>query len=150
MSDWKFQSNDLFRQDIVKDSHTVDLEYEIVVKANQKLQEWIAKAPVVYGVNGVFRAEDQHSAYTHQARLICIEEIKKCEHPKEKVKEITLYAWNTFISDPLDIYYTKSVTSSPSTGHKAVARCPQLDETFYKCECGAKVEPLSFGEVKEK
>lgn len=52
--------------------------------------------------------------HTHQAILINIEEIKKCEHPKEKV------------SYQLDIRDNKFMMP------------------YHVCECGAKVYPIKF------
>lgn len=56
--------------------------------------------------------------HTHKAILIAIQEIKKCEHPKDKIKQLLC---------------------NPAS---------QSRETFFECECGARVEPTEFREVK--
>lgn len=59
---------------------------------------------------------------THKALLINIEPIEACNHPKEKVRpDCTIYVINGF-----------------TTG----------GENHFRCECGAKLKPLTFEEIK--
>lgn len=67
---------------------------------------------------------------THQAKLICIEEIKTCEHPKEKIKWI------------ID-------TEEPDRSIGLKNEYHYLYSQYFECECGAKVEPVKWEEVKE-
>lgn len=85
---------------------------EIAVLANAALKEWLDAAPLVYGVAAadgqvLSFMKQKGPAFTHQARLVCIEEIVKapCKHA------------------PLDVAvqigpYTKSVTFDYSSDSK--------------------------------
>lgn len=64
--------------------------------------------------------------HTHQALLISIEPIAKCEHPKGKIK---------VASD-----------CAPSSGKQGCL--PRFSGEYYQCKCGARVEPESFKECK--
>lgn len=56
--------------------------------------------------------------YTHKALLINIEPIEKCNHPKEKVRR-----------------FSGAHVEGENIG-------------FFVCECGAKVHPCSYEEIK--
>ena len=102
---------------------------ETIAQANAFFDKWLEIQPVLYGVsrfgrlvfNGVQTNED-----THTARLVDIQPIKaKCEHPAEKIKLVHT------------AMYAKSYTDR--NNHIA----------DYQCECGARVSPSKFKEVKE-
>ena len=88
--------------------------------ANAKLER---EGKVVYGNNKIELGTSMWTAQatrdTHQALLINIEPIEKCEHPKEKVDlERGTLSW---------------------TNERGI---------HYLCECGAKMKPKEFEEVK--
>lgn len=98
--------------------------------------EWLAKQSVVKGSGHSedgsfvwFERTVANGFYTHQARLCCIEEIKKCEHPKEKVK---FPYWNNMEPPTKTGTLTNTITVRWDVGI---------------CECGAKVRPREFEEV---
>lgn len=100
--------------------------------ANIKFEQYIhTHGKVVYGASlpesfncvGMDWQESQYKR-THQAVLINIEEIKKCEHSKDKIMAIVKEGW-----DNKTKYYAKEVDG-------------------YQCQCGARVEPVSFRSVK--
>lgn len=92
--------------------------------ANDKLKR---DGRVVYGSNNDRDwSFNKFEGDTHQALLICIEEIKKCDHPKEK------------------IFARESGKPSRLTlSGMSVDSCIQ-----YYCECGTRVEPAGFREYK--
>lgn len=61
---------------------------------------------------------------THQARLVCIEEIKKCEHPRDQIR------WDR------------------TCDHTHFGPSEVAENYFrWKCTCGAEVRPKGFEEV---
>jgi len=75
---------------------------------------------IVYSNEAAFTWRLSDESKDHRALLINIEKISPCEHPKEKVE---LVCWEK--GDFKDEEYK-----------------------IFKCECGAKVEPSEFKEVK--
>lgn len=92
MSDWEFRLEDF---DVVPPGGTNILghNHNAAVQANTKLKEWIEKSPVVFCESSSSKCfQPWHNVSfqgcTHQARLIMITPLAKCEHPIEKVKEL--------------------------------------------------------------
>lgn len=112
-----------------------DFEYTTVLSihtanvANDKFNRWLYKQIRVYGSSSgtpwhnVSFQEKINISDTHQAYLVGIEEIKKCEHPKEKI------TW----------YRSQDIHAFGSLG----------SNIEYKCTCGARVRPSSFEEVTD-
>lgn len=99
-----------------------DIQKELVTIAQQIFDKWLSEQPVVYMSTGAYdndewteKLEDRFRK--KKARLVCIEEIKKCYHPKEKVKSKYFYS-------------------------------EIAEGIVHECECGAKVQPKEFEEVK--
>ncbi len=57
--------------------------------AQKIFDKWLSEQKVVYGQPPEFYdwTVDKCPTDTHTARIICIEPIVKCDHPKEKVQE---------------------------------------------------------------
>lgn len=125
---WKFEPEDF---QITKHNYKeipplvyVMLSNEIAAEiANKKLAEWLKDAPTVYGCKwdtGMnYFTTNKSDTDTHKARLIMIEPIVKCTHPKEKVN--------------IGVHNNGGLLSAE----------------YYECECGANVRPSGFEEVKE-
>lgn len=127
MTDWEFDIADFrFQGKITEQSLLVRDQ------AQAQLDKWLASAMTVYTVNSLFNMDSFTVHKTpmdkgHKALLIKIEEIKKCEHPKEKVQVSVIE------------FFTKGPTIKMNgTGFA----------NNYFCQCGARVEPTEFKEVK--
>lgn len=79
-------------------------------------------------LNGQGDIELTNSGQSHQALLINIEPLEKCQHPKEKVNLVKQY-----------------LTRGLVLGEKTT----ECIGSGYLCECGYRVEPNSFVEIKE-
>jgi len=71
-------------------------------------------------IEGNYGSKKRISASTHKALLINIELLEKCKHPKEKILRISTN-------------YDDGLKATHST---------------YECQCGVKVKPTAFEEVK--
>ena len=63
---------------------------------------------------------------TGKALLISVEPIEKCSHPKEKVQILITEGWQKQNGEKLPVFQSES----------------------YQCECGTKVQPSFFEEIK--
>ena len=66
-----------------------------------------------------------------------IEPIEKCSHPKEKVK---IY--------PQFNLQAQQQQAAMTDFEKQYFRLGQYAETYYQCECGARVQPKEFEAVE--
>lgn len=90
--------------------------------ANAKLER---KGKVVYASDlsvVEWYSETPEFKPTHKALLINIEPIEKCKHPAEKVKSKSEAIYGAFIGQLIKL------------------------DSWYECECGAKVKPKEFEE----
>lgn len=123
---------DFFKPEDFKDVRDPFIKTQVSHIANDKLA---CEGKVVQGISGSIWGEiDQidgegfkqidfnRKPSTHQALLINIKPIVKCEHPKERVA-------------------LRSHVSAGDAGHKLLS-------SEHRCECGAKVQPTSFEEIK--
>lgn len=108
-----------------KEIHEVLKEWQrsfAAKQANARLNEWLSKngKPVYACLSRTwFETIDQCQGHaSHKAWLICEKIIEKCSHPKEKVTNQGQYVDN-----------------------KVIWHC-------FICECGAKVQPKEFEEIK--
>lgn len=118
------------------------LNAAFVVETCQKLfDEWLEQQPAVIGfypADGMIFPKMTYLSESYKdidgikivrkARLVCIEEIKPCTHPAEKVKVYSSKAQALFDPGPVLKY--------------------GLDQ-YWQCECGVEVVPNSY-RAKEK
>lgn len=115
--------NDYGVRDFSTDS---SVRYNVAIAANTKLKR---EGRVVYGYSMSHEEAwtiGKGAIDTHKALLINIEPLQACLHPKEKVK------------------------ISIKEGFEKLEGCmvPMYQNESYVCECGARVEPSGFSEVK--
>lgn len=93
--------------------------------AQRIFNNWLSEQPVVYGphMGNKWDRNLVKDRDAMQARLVCIEEVKKCEHPPNKIKHLEARLHGNYTDK---ILYTE----------------------FFECECGAKVKPNSFSECE--
>lgn len=101
-------------------------------RAQEIYDRWLEKQPTVYGQNVDIKGFWSFSASkenldTHTAKLVCIQELKTCEHPPEKVKAKAKKAFST----------------CPDNEPGCLVAHYDVNYVF-ECECGATVEPASY------
>lgn len=121
VSDWEFAPEDF--KDLMFNAKGMYLAGKM---AQEKLQEWLASALPVYTINSLhemdsFTVRKTPMTEGYKALLIKIEEIKKCDHPKEKIRSVMHQAHETFAG---------------RLGY------------FYQCECGQRVKPSAWEECE--
>jgi hypothetical protein len=125
---------DIFRpedfNDFVFGNYPKDMQASAAVShfANARFRSWLEEnGKKVYLLDNGHPSKSilykQYEWHTHTAYLIGVEEIKKCEHPKEKVAPVLAVS----------------------------SRCPPGKEIIYwECECNAQVEPYGFRAIGER
>lgn len=111
-------------------------------QAQELFDKWLSEQPVVYGgdIDSPYWTETNVTSDIRplrKARLVDIQEIKKCEHPKEKIKEIESTDIKDFLSPGVIIPGSSFLEGKPVS-------FPARYKMIYKCECGAKVKPAKW------
>lgn len=121
-----FKPEDFYKDECI---HCVEDGFRIAALANAQLER---EGKVVYG-NELHWTLKQYSSDTRKALLINIEPVEKCAHPESKISRASI-DWESL-----------RIIKDKEAFVRAIQYYCMND---FRCECGARVKPKEFEEVK--